>query len=239
MSKQVSSLISATTDFTRHIERLRHLPAHPIKELRSFFDRDLPIHVARAPGRLDVMGGIGDYSGSLVLEMPIAEAAFVAVQPLREEGVRIVSLSQDESTTHRFFSLSASDFARLTQSDYDAICKELRREPDSSWAAYVLGPLFVLLKATDAKLCGGLRILIDSQVPEGKGVSSSAAIEVATMRALAALLQIRAAGGRTRAALPSRRESSCRRTVRNHGSNDISAWSSKLAARASLPAGDH
>lgn len=36
--------------------------------------------VTRAPGRLDVMGGIADYSGSLVLQMPIAEACHVALQ---------------------------------------------------------------------------------------------------------------------------------------------------------------
>ena len=36
--------------------------------------------MARAPGRLDVMGGIADYSGSLVLQMPLAEACHVAVQ---------------------------------------------------------------------------------------------------------------------------------------------------------------
>ena len=40
--------------------------------------------VTRAPGRLDVMGGIADYSGSLVLQLPIAQACHVAlqVQPL-------------------------------------------------------------------------------------------------------------------------------------------------------------
>ena len=38
------------------------------------------LHVSRAPGRLDVMGGISDYSGSLVLQMPIAEACHVAAQ---------------------------------------------------------------------------------------------------------------------------------------------------------------
>jgi galactokinase len=36
--------------------------------------------VARAPGRLDVMGGIADYSGSLVLQLPLAEACHVAAQ---------------------------------------------------------------------------------------------------------------------------------------------------------------
>ena len=36
--------------------------------------------VSRAPGRLDVFGGIADYSGSLVLQLPLAEACHVAVQ---------------------------------------------------------------------------------------------------------------------------------------------------------------
>ena len=38
------------------------------------------------------MGGIGDYSGSLVLELPIAEAAFAAVQVTTRPNVTIASL---------------------------------------------------------------------------------------------------------------------------------------------------
>jgi len=47
---------------------------------------------ARAPGRLDVMGGIADYSGSLVCEMPLEVAAGAAVQ-LRSDS-KIVCRSQ-------------------------------------------------------------------------------------------------------------------------------------------------
>ena len=36
----------------------------------ELFRRTEPVYIARAPGRLDVMGGIADYSGSLVLEIP-------------------------------------------------------------------------------------------------------------------------------------------------------------------------
>ena len=46
----------------------------------SSFDPGRDVIVTRAPGRLDVMGGIADYSGSLVLEMPIAEATIAAIQ---------------------------------------------------------------------------------------------------------------------------------------------------------------
>lgn len=44
------------------------------------FEWDKEIKITRAPGRLDVMGGIADYSGSLVLQKTIAEAAHVAIQ---------------------------------------------------------------------------------------------------------------------------------------------------------------
>ena len=54
--------------------------------LHGFFHSGPPIGVARAPGRLDVMGGIADYSGSLVLQRPIAEATFAAVQRLDPAG---------------------------------------------------------------------------------------------------------------------------------------------------------
>ena len=37
----------------------------------SFIEPGRPVTMARAPGRLDVMGGIADYTGSLVCEMPL------------------------------------------------------------------------------------------------------------------------------------------------------------------------
>ncbi|KAA3477833.1 L-arabinokinase-like [Gossypium australe] len=50
------------------------------KAAAGLFNWEEDIFVTRAPGRLDVMGGIADYSGSLVLQMPIREACHVAVQ---------------------------------------------------------------------------------------------------------------------------------------------------------------
>src|SRR5215831_14245052 len=55
------------------------------------FDRDAEVFVARAPGRLDVMGGIADYSGSLVLQRPTAEATWAAFQPTGQKELRVVS----------------------------------------------------------------------------------------------------------------------------------------------------
>ena len=60
----------------------------------GLFEAGVPIAVSRAPGRLDVMGGIADYSGSLVLQRPIAEATFAAVQRTDRPLLEIVSLGR-------------------------------------------------------------------------------------------------------------------------------------------------
>ncbi|PYV40194.1 MAG: hypothetical protein DMG09_07360, partial [Acidobacteria bacterium] len=54
-------------DTPAFIETLNQLEKSPVAEARRLFDPKREIVVARAPGRLDVMGGIADYSGSLVL----------------------------------------------------------------------------------------------------------------------------------------------------------------------------
>src|SRR5262245_66644095 len=65
-------------------------------EAQSLFDPQRELVVARAPGRLDVMGGIADYSGSTVLELPIREATFVALQRDQVRRIKIVSLQRSE-----------------------------------------------------------------------------------------------------------------------------------------------
>jgi galactokinase len=170
------------------IARLRSLGLDRRSPIHGLFAPGNPIYVARAPGRLDVMGGIADYSGSLVLEMPIAEAAFVAMQSASsEDGVIIVSMPELPNESPRRVSISADDWRAMCNADYDVARQRLRADSAAAWAAYVVGPLLVMLRETKGRLPNGLRILLDSRVPEGKGVSSSAAVEVATMRAGAAL----------------------------------------------------
>jgi hypothetical protein len=65
---------------------------------RRLFEPGASVSIARAPGRLDVMGGIADYSGSLVLERPIAEATWAAVQRIDHPVLEIVSLGRDPCT---------------------------------------------------------------------------------------------------------------------------------------------
>ena len=58
--------------------------------------------------------------------------------------------------------------------------------PARHWAAYVAGVFHVLAREHGVRFEHGAAVLIESDVPEGKGVSSSAAIEAATMEAVVA-----------------------------------------------------
>ena len=164
------------------VERVRDWVLSP-GSLHGFFHRGPPIGVARAPGRLDVMGGIADYSGSLVLELPIREAAFVAAQLHPEPIVRAVSLDAERGSLLRDVSLPS---AALFSGDYAAARSAFEAQKTDGWAAYVAGTLVPLISHKGLRHSGGARILVASRVPEGKGVASSAAIEVAAIFALAA-----------------------------------------------------
>ncbi len=169
------------------VERLKADHANPASDLHGFFDATTFIHISRAPGRLDVMGGIADYSGSLVLEMPIREATWVAMQRAEDEHIDVISTSSCGPMRRARFSLSQLLTTTKEPRPYDELRAELATKPDSHWASYVLGPLLVLMHEVGLRLDRGARIFITSDLPEGKGVSSSAALEVATMRALLSL----------------------------------------------------
>jgi L-arabinokinase len=142
--------------------------------------RDLII--TRAPGRLDLMGGIADYSGSLVLQWPIQNAAHVAIQKQSNRSLRIASLARESNENPRVFEI---DLDELLGMDYATLRARLANDAENHWAAYVAGAFPVLKRERHASFTEGADILISSAVPEGKGVSSSAALEVASMQAVA------------------------------------------------------
>jgi L-arabinokinase len=59
------------------------------------------------------------------------------------------------------------------------------------WPAYIVGVVLVLARERGLALTSGARIVVASQVPEGMGVSSSAAVETASMHAVASAFGIR------------------------------------------------
>ena len=158
---------------------------------RNLFQPDAPVRVARAPGRLDLMGGIADYSGALVLELPLACATFAAVQLAGDPELVVRSLPPEPGLAPREVRVALADLAPMGAPLAEAAAHNLlTAEPSTAWAAYALGPLVVLARAKRLRLTKGIRLLIGSDVPLGKGVSSSAALEVAVMQALAAALAV-------------------------------------------------
>jgi L-arabinokinase len=158
---------------------------------RAHFRRDEPVFVARAPGRLDLMGGIADYSGSLVLELPLAAATLVAAQRSRDRAVRVYTYGNSSVgyTSEAEFHLDAIDEA-IAAPDYSTGHSTFTNDRRSRWAAYVVGTMLVLGREKGARFYEGLRIAVDSAVPAGKGVASSAALEVAAMQAVCAAYEI-------------------------------------------------
>ncbi|PQM34291.1 hypothetical protein Pyn_29605 [Prunus yedoensis var. nudiflora] len=178
------------------------------KAAAGLFNWEDEIFVARAPGRLDVMGGIADYSGSLVLQMPIKEACHVAVQRnhpskhrlwkhalVRQQAegknptpvLQIVSYGSELSNRGPTFDMDLADFMDGDQPmSYEKAKKYFSQDPSQKWAAYVAGVILVLMTELGIRFEESISLLVSSTVPEGKGVSSSASVEVATMSAIAA-----------------------------------------------------
>jgi galactokinase len=178
-------------DAARFLETLNGLAECATPQARSFFTLERELVVARAPGRLDVMGGIADYSGSLVLQLPIREATFAAVQRDPERRLGIVSLSTGTPGRAAAFEMPLArleiDGRPIAYEDARAL---FRGDPSTAWAAYAAGVFLVLMRERGARFAEGARLLIASEVPEGKGVSSSAALEVAAMTAVASAFDL-------------------------------------------------
>lgn len=170
-------------DLKEFIEQLK-------RDIGGAFEPDQTIHIARAPARLDVMGGIADYSGSVVLEGVLRQATLVGVQKRRDRTVRVISpgIEREGSNPIAEFSLGILD----KPASYEALRAAWRADPAKSWAAYVFGAFAVLCREGYLdRFPAGATIVIKSSIPVGSGVSSSAALEVASMQALCAAFGIR------------------------------------------------
>jgi L-arabinokinase len=176
-----------TADIEAFERRLDQLEAELGREGQALFTGAEPPLVARAPGRLDVMGGIGDYSGSLTLELPLAEAAFVSVQRTAAPHVRVASAGFGQDPPALREVVLPLDELRGSLSSYAQARAYLSADRGRAWVAYVAGALAALHVEDGVDVGGGLDVVVCSSVPEGKGVSSSAAVEVASYTALSAL----------------------------------------------------
>jgi galactokinase len=132
-----------------------------VNMVRAQFEQHYGIHpslIVRAPGRVNLIGEHTDYNDGFVLPVAIDRATYIAAR------------TRDDRLVHSFAAdLAEQDVFDLARFD---------RSPTHPWSNYVRGVAKGLLAAGHP--LGGANLLIASDVPRGAGLSSSAALEVAT-----------------------------------------------------------
>ena len=122
-----------------------------------------------APGRVNLIGEHTDYNGGFVLPFAINRRTLVALGSRDDGMLRVASTFSDEVVELPLAELAAAQAGGQL----------------SGWAAYPLGVAWALgAVGADLTAVPGADILIDSNVPVGAGLSSSAAIESAVALAL-------------------------------------------------------
>ena len=138
-----------------------------------------PSTTARAPARFDVMGGISDYSGGLCLEWPLQIGVSCHLTALDEAKICAQTRVPDGANWDAQVEVSLDELAQISPRNARSKFAGPR-----AWALYTIGALIVLREQIGWRAPCGLRLTIESNVPHGAGVSSSAALEVATLSAL-------------------------------------------------------
>lgn len=126
---------------------------------------DESIHTFRAPARINVIGEHVDYLGGFVL-------------PAAIDFQVCVSIRKNSLGKIRLYSEQYKEVATTDKPVYDK---------SHLWANYVYGVVDELNK--EGFTIGGFDMAIDGDIPQGAGLSSSAALEVVTCFALSTLFQ--------------------------------------------------
>ncbi|MEJ8843741.1 galactokinase [Lacibacter sp. H375] len=126
-----------------------------------------PAVIVRSPGRVNIIGEHTDYNEGFVLPAAIDKAAYVALSLRNDDEIHLTALDLNET--------------------FSTTVAELKPVGDISWPNYILGSAAQFIKR-GLKL-PGFNAILSSDVPIGAGLSSSAAVECATVYALNELLQ--------------------------------------------------
>jgi galactokinase len=123
-----------------------------------------PNYIVRAPGRVNLIGEHTDYNDGFVLPMAINRAVWIALRPRTDSRVIIHSLDFPDP----------ADFDLTNFTSFQA-----------GWAEYVKGVAWALQQ--EGHSLNGWEGVMAGDVPVGAGLSSSAALELATARAFATI----------------------------------------------------
>ncbi len=147
--------------------------------------------VARAPGRLDVMGGIAEYSGGLVLNAPIDRWVDVAVQ-LRDDETLSIGLVGSEGATPASEATVPLDRVFLSGGPIDSA--KGRSVVDGAASGVARGVVGVLVEMVRSRLVkdvgGGVSVAVSSTLEGLSDVGRDAAVAAASVVAIARAFNI-------------------------------------------------
>ncbi len=128
------------------------------KLLDYFGDTGKEIKAAQAPGRVNLIGEHTDYNDGFVLPIAIDREIKMAAQARNDQKVKVYSL--DFKTEESF---------KVNQISY---------KQESNWINYIQGVVKMILD--EGYDLTGMNLILTGNIPRGAGLSSSAALEVAT-----------------------------------------------------------
>ena len=118
--------------------------------------------VARAPGRINLIGEHTDYNDGFVFPMSIDRSTFVALSPREDDQVRVITLDYN--------------------GDYTFQLGDWHNESHPHWTRYPRGVMWLLMDK--GYTLTGYDMVLGSELPIGAGVSSSASVEMAILEGL-------------------------------------------------------
>ena len=137
------------------------------EEFSKLFGTNRQPIIVRSPGRVNIIGEHTDYNNGFVLPASIDKAAYMAISLRDDDEIHLMAFDLNETFT--------------------IALKDLKPVGDISWPNYILGAVAQFQKKNIP--LKGFNAILSSDVPMGAGLSSSAAVECATVFAINELLQ--------------------------------------------------
>ena len=135
-----------------------------------------PACVVRAPGRVNLIGEHTDYNDGFVLPMAIDRAVWIAARPRGDQRVVGHSLDFDQAVEFSLEDVGRVSIPAAGQAEFHARHR-------TGWGEYLKGVAWALQEA--GYTLQGWEGIVVGDVPVGAGLSSSAALEMATARVFA------------------------------------------------------
>lgn len=147
-----------------------------------------PRFLATAPGRLDVMSGLADFSGALVLQMPLAEHVCLAAQT-RQDGMVTLATVPDSDCPEGLRRMSVDSLVEASRIAAQDVQRAQpfadARENDAHCVRSVWGVLIEMLRRKIVEgLGGGLTMVVGSTMGDLSDVGKESATVAATLAAV-------------------------------------------------------